>query len=61
METGYRIVMVKHYSSLDAAKKFFLQEIPDARQDYHRKVIEDYAVRQGAKAAKGKEKNAKSK
>lgn len=61
----YRVIIVKRCSTLDAAKEAYLQEIPEKRQDYHKKKIADYAakhnIKQDAPApAKGRQ-NAKSK
>lgn len=47
--TGYRVIIVKRCSSLDAAKEAYLQEIPEKRQDYHKKLIEDYAAKNNIK------------
>lgn len=47
--TGYRVIIVKRCSNLDSAKEAYLQEIPEKRQDYHKKIIEDYATKNNIK------------
>lgn len=46
---GYRVIIVKRCNTLDAAKDAYLQEIPEKRQDYHKKIIEDYAAKKNIK------------
>ena len=57
----YRVIIVKRCSSLDAAKEAYLQEIPEKRQDYHKKIIEDYAAKNNIKPKQEKPQRAQLK
>lgn len=45
---------MKRCSNLDAAKEAYLQEIPEKRQDYHKKIVEDYAAKNNIKPTQAK-------
>ena len=59
--SGYRVTIVLRCPTLAAAKEAYLRDIPETRQDYHSRIIEDYAAKYGINTTQAKPKRAQLK